>query len=52
MSFYTLEVVGGKGVANVFYREFEQRQKASVPEGIHVDFRFHDVVIFLLESCD
>jgi hypothetical protein len=37
-------------VANVFYREFEQRQKASVPQGIHVDFRFHDVVFFLLRA--
>lgn len=43
--FYIYEAVS-KGVARVFYQEFEQRMK--VAEGGDVEFRFHDVVFFLV----
>jgi F0F1-type ATP synthase gamma subunit len=35
----------GKGVAAVFFNEFEERQKRA--EGGNVEFRFHDVIYFL-----
>lgn len=50
---YILEAVGGKGVANVFFREFDKRQKASAEassQGTHVEFQFHDVVFFLIRA--
>jgi hypothetical protein len=46
---YIYEAVS-KGAARVFYQEFEQRKKAAfkAATGDHVEFRFHDVVFFLV----
>ncbi len=42
---YIYQVVGRKP-ASIFYKEFEERQKA----GRDVEFRFHDVVMFFAQA--